>query len=201
MPARRSRVAVKLKNGTIMNLARMKGVSFMPVIGAVIGMLAVSAMAQNTASNTGNFQLYSRTFANQSVLPLSTIFNNQANRVNTCTANGAAGGDQSQQPKVFHHLSLWRNCLHIDNRQGTFMYITKVLEQIEPKSRQPVLMSDYQCLYFPSDDLVNQGEKLWALKVESSPNFFEVLYIPQALSDAELFHNLPLVLQLRALSR
>src|ERR1700677_4273501 len=61
---------------------------------------------------------------------------------------GKAMGDSH---KVLHHLSLWRNCLHIDNRQGTFMYITKVLEQIEPKSRQPVLMSDYQCFYFPSN--------------------------------------------------
>src|SRR5580658_6879341 len=52
---------------------------------------------------------------------------------------GKAMGDSL---KVFHHLSLWRHCFHIDNRQATFMYIAKVLEEIEPKSRQPVLMSD-----------------------------------------------------------
>jgi Raf kinase inhibitor-like YbhB/YbcL family protein len=88
-----------------MNSARKKGVSFLPVFGAVLGMLAVSAMAQNAANNTGNFQLYSRTFSNQSVLPLSTIFNNQVNGVNTCTANGAAGGDQS--PQLFWTGAPW----------------------------------------------------------------------------------------------
>ena len=61
---------------------------------AVLGVLAVSATAQIYPDN---FQLYSKTFANQSVLPLSTILNNQVNGVNTCTANGAPGGDTSPE--------------------------------------------------------------------------------------------------------
>jgi len=55
--------------------------------------LAPSAPAQES------FQLHSTTFSNDSTLPLSTILNNQVNGVNTCTANGAAGYDES--PELF----------------------------------------------------------------------------------------------------
>jgi Raf kinase inhibitor-like YbhB/YbcL family protein len=72
----------------------MKRLSVLAGAAAVLGLLAVGAAAQNYS---GNFQLYSKTFANQSVLPLSTILNNQVNGVNTCTANGAPGGDTSPE--------------------------------------------------------------------------------------------------------
>ena len=48
-------------------------------------------------SGQESFQLHSTTFSNDSTLPLSTILNNQVNGVNTCTANGAAGYDESPQ--------------------------------------------------------------------------------------------------------
>jgi Raf kinase inhibitor-like YbhB/YbcL family protein len=51
--------------------------------------LAAAAYAQN------GFQLYSSAFQNDGTPPLSMILNNQSNGVNTCTASGAAGGDQS----------------------------------------------------------------------------------------------------------
>jgi Raf kinase inhibitor-like YbhB/YbcL family protein len=56
-----------------------------------LGLFAASATAQ------GPFRLSSTTFSNDSTLPLSTILNNQVNGVNTCTANGAAGGDESPE--------------------------------------------------------------------------------------------------------
>ena len=60
-------------------------------VAVALGMLPASAPAQ------ASFELHSTNFSNGSTLPLSTIFNNQANGVNTCTANGAAGGDESPQ--------------------------------------------------------------------------------------------------------
>jgi hypothetical protein len=56
-----------------------------------LGLCATSALAQEP------FRLSSTTFSNDSTLPLSMILNNQVNGVNTCTANGAPGGDQSPQ--------------------------------------------------------------------------------------------------------
>ncbi len=43
------------------------------------------------------FQLHSSTFTNEGTPPLSMILNNQVSGVNTCTASGAAGGDQSPE--------------------------------------------------------------------------------------------------------
>jgi Raf kinase inhibitor-like YbhB/YbcL family protein len=53
-------------------------------------MLSAGATAQE-------FQLHSSTFGSGSTLPISTILNNQVNGVNTCSINGAAGGDESPQ--------------------------------------------------------------------------------------------------------
>jgi Raf kinase inhibitor-like YbhB/YbcL family protein len=60
-------------------------------IALALGILPASAPAQES------FQLHSTTFSNDSTLPISTIFNNQVNGVNTCSANGAPGGDESPQ--------------------------------------------------------------------------------------------------------
>jgi Raf kinase inhibitor-like YbhB/YbcL family protein len=53
--------------------------------------LAATAYAQN------GFELHSTAFQNDGTPPLSMILNNQSNGVNTCTASGAAGGDQSPE--------------------------------------------------------------------------------------------------------
>ena len=62
-------------------------------------LLAATANAQN------GFQLHSATFQNDGTPPLSMILNNQSNGVNTCTASGAAGGDQS--PELFWTGAPW----------------------------------------------------------------------------------------------
>src|ERR1700754_3657182 len=61
------------------------------VVALALGMLAGSAPAQES------FQLRSSTFSNDSTLPISTILNIQANGVNTCSASGAAGYDESPE--------------------------------------------------------------------------------------------------------
>jgi Raf kinase inhibitor-like YbhB/YbcL family protein len=60
-------------------------------VALALGMLAGSAPAQES------FQLRSSTFSNDSTLPISTILNIQANGVNTCSASGAAGYDESPE--------------------------------------------------------------------------------------------------------
>ena len=60
----------------------------------VLGAFAGNSIAQDTADN-GEFKLTSSTFTNNAELPISTILNNQVNGANTCSANGAAGGDTS----------------------------------------------------------------------------------------------------------
>jgi Raf kinase inhibitor-like YbhB/YbcL family protein len=56
-------------------------------------LLAATAYAQN------GFALHSAVLSNGGTPPLSMILNNPTNGVNSCTASGAAGGDQS--PELF----------------------------------------------------------------------------------------------------
>ena len=62
-------------------------------VALALGLLVASAPAQES------FQLHSTTFTNDSTLPISMILNNQVNGVNTCSASGAAGYDES--PELF----------------------------------------------------------------------------------------------------
>jgi Raf kinase inhibitor-like YbhB/YbcL family protein len=69
--------------------------------------LAVAAMAltlssvnaaEPTPDDGGHrMELLSSTFANNSTLPASAVFNNLVNGKNTCTADGSPGGDQSPE--------------------------------------------------------------------------------------------------------
>jgi hypothetical protein len=68
-----------------------KRVSLVAGVALAFGMLAASAPAQES------FQLHSTTFSSDSSLPISTILNNQVNGVNTCSASGAAGYDESPE--------------------------------------------------------------------------------------------------------
>jgi Raf kinase inhibitor-like YbhB/YbcL family protein len=62
-------------------------------------LFVASAMLAATGYAQGGFELHSATFNNDGTPPLSMILNNQSNGVNTCTASGDAGGDQS--PELF----------------------------------------------------------------------------------------------------
>ena len=66
-----------------------KRIALTASVALAMGILPAMAPAQQ------QFQLHSTTFSNGSTLPLSTILNNQVNGVNTCSINGAAGGDES----------------------------------------------------------------------------------------------------------
>ncbi len=73
--------------------------------------LSLSAAAQNggnpaPADWRQPFQLSSTTFANDTVLPLSMIDNIIANGSNSCSLNGATGGDQSPELSWTH--APWR---------------------------------------------------------------------------------------------
>ena len=68
-----------------------KRVSLVAGVALALGMLGASAPAQES------FQLHSTTFSNDSTLPISTILNNQVNGVNTCSASGAPGYDESPE--------------------------------------------------------------------------------------------------------
>jgi Raf kinase inhibitor-like YbhB/YbcL family protein len=68
-------------------------------IGLVAGVALTLAILAASASAQESFQLHSTTFSNDSTLPISMILNNQVNGVNTCSASGAAGYDES--PELF----------------------------------------------------------------------------------------------------
>jgi Raf kinase inhibitor-like YbhB/YbcL family protein len=72
---------------------QVKRIGLVAGVALALCVLAASAPAQES------FQLRSTTFSNDSTLPLSMILNNQVNGVNACSANGAAGYDES--PELF----------------------------------------------------------------------------------------------------
>lgn len=65
-------------------------------VAIALGVLSGTSIAQDESAY-GGFRLTSATFTNNSELPISMILNNQSNGVNTCSANGAAGGDTSPE--------------------------------------------------------------------------------------------------------
>jgi Raf kinase inhibitor-like YbhB/YbcL family protein len=72
--------------------AASKYIRTLACLGLAIAVPGLTAQAQY-----GGFQLKSSTFTNDSVLPISAILNNQVSGVNTCSINGAAGGDTSPE--------------------------------------------------------------------------------------------------------
>jgi Raf kinase inhibitor-like YbhB/YbcL family protein len=60
-------------------------------------LLTASATLATTAYAQYGFQLHSATFQSDGTPPLSMILNESTNGVNSCTASGAAGGDQSPE--------------------------------------------------------------------------------------------------------
>ena len=83
----------------------LKRIGLFTLAALLFGVCATSAPAQVSASFPENFQLRSPAFVNNGVIPLSAVLNNQVNGANTCTANGAAGGDQS--PQLFWTGAPW----------------------------------------------------------------------------------------------
>jgi Raf kinase inhibitor-like YbhB/YbcL family protein len=78
---------------------------FLALSAVALGIVATQASAQKASDIPPTFQLHSTTFSPDSTLPLSTIFNNPVNGVNTCTASGAAGGDKS--PELYWTGAPW----------------------------------------------------------------------------------------------
>ena len=73
------------------------------IFASLIGLVCVSfmslsaALAQNQNDQGSSFRLTSSTFANNTTLPISAIFNNPTlpNGKNSCSIDGSPGGDQS----------------------------------------------------------------------------------------------------------
>jgi Raf kinase inhibitor-like YbhB/YbcL family protein len=78
-----------------MNANTSKRIGRLAGVALAMGLFAASASAQNW--NQDSFQLSSTTFSSGDTLPISTILNNPVNGVNTCSPNGAAGGDESPE--------------------------------------------------------------------------------------------------------
>lgn len=65
--------------------------------GAAMPLLAGAASAQTDNSADARFELHSTTFKNDTFLPLSTINNIPVNGTNSCSINGAPGGNKSPE--------------------------------------------------------------------------------------------------------
>jgi len=66
-------------------------------VGLILTVLAAGAFAQEEGSADKRFELHSTTFRNDSILPISTINNIVVNGKNSCSINGAPGGNKSPE--------------------------------------------------------------------------------------------------------
>ena len=66
-------------------------------LGLALGALATGSFGQDENSAGNRFRLKSTTFANDRILPISTINNIVVNGKNSCSINGATGGNQSPE--------------------------------------------------------------------------------------------------------
>jgi hypothetical protein len=67
------------------------------IASMVLACLAVVSFPSAQDSQNGPFRLRSTTFEDNSVMPISTIFDYEYNGVNVCSINGAPGGDESPE--------------------------------------------------------------------------------------------------------
>jgi Raf kinase inhibitor-like YbhB/YbcL family protein len=74
-----------------------RGLRALACAAIAAGVLGGHLYAQDPGSSDAQFRLTSTTFANDSVLPISTILNNVVGGVNACSVNGAAGGNESPE--------------------------------------------------------------------------------------------------------
>lgn len=87
-------------------------------MGLITSVLTAAALFAQTAGDDDHFEhrfkLRSKTFANETILPLTTIDNIVQNNVNVCSVDGLPGGNQSPE------LS-WR---HAPENTRTFVVVT-----------------------------------------------------------------------------
>jgi Raf kinase inhibitor-like YbhB/YbcL family protein len=79
-----------------MHLTSRKIAGAAAIVSVAAGLLSARLLARDD-DWAGGFRVTSRTFRNNSTLPISTIHNNIVNNVNTCSVNGSPGGNQSPE--------------------------------------------------------------------------------------------------------
>lgn len=74
-----------------------RGLRVLACASIAAGLLAGHLHAQDTDAFNAGFRLTSTTFANGSAMPISTVSNIVVNGANSCSATGAAGGNESPE--------------------------------------------------------------------------------------------------------
>src|SRR2546422_23726 len=72
--------------------------------------------------------------------------------------------------QILNQLLLGRKRLRVHHHQLCLMSLAQMSQQLVAKSHQSILMSEHHSFHFSRDDAIHQPEKLFTLKIESSPN-------------------------------
>ena len=79
-----------------MHLTSRKIAGVAAIVCVAAGALSARLLARDD-DWSGGFKVTSRTFTNNSTLPISTIHNNIVNKLNTCSIDGSSGGNHSPE--------------------------------------------------------------------------------------------------------
>ena len=101
--------------------------------------------------------------------------------------------------QILHELLLRGKLLGIHHHQSAAMHLTEVNEQAPSKTSQSIFVGNKQQRDFPSNDRIDESEKLLALEIESPANFCNPFIDDISIGGAPLGEHPALVLQLRFL--
>jgi len=103
--------------------------------------------------------------------------------------------------QILHELLLRGKLLGIHHHQSAAMRLTEVNEQAPSKTSQSIFVGNEQQRDFPSNDRIDESEKLLALEIESPANFCNPFIDDISIGGAPLGEHPALVLQIRFLRR
>jgi Raf kinase inhibitor-like YbhB/YbcL family protein len=90
-------ISDSLRKAVCMNVARQRTWFLMAALCLTLLVFMPHLNAQQGQDSGGQFRLKSSEFANNTILPISTISNIPSGGVNVCSMDGSAGGDQSPE--------------------------------------------------------------------------------------------------------
>ena len=97
--------------------------------------------------------------------------------------------------QVLNHFALRRKGLLVRDGDLAAIFMSQVLEKVEAKAHQTILVRNYYMFYFTSRDSIDKVKKLWPFEIHAAADFFNPLVNGNARTEAKRLHRSQLRLQ------
>ena len=77
--------------------------------------------------------------------------------------------------QVLNHFALRRKGLLVRDGGLAAIFMSQVLEKVEAKAHQTILVGNYYMFYFTSRDSIDKVKKLWPFEIHAAADFFNPL--------------------------